>query len=75
MQPELLALREVLLRFGGSGLVAPPDRDPDLEALLRRGQLMNGTVLESSMVGVPATRMLPHFGRDGSWTVSVQGIR
>jgi hypothetical protein len=40
-QPELAALREILLRRGGTELVAPGKPDPDVPALIERGAVMS----------------------------------
>jgi hypothetical protein len=41
-QHEIEALRMLLLKRGGSELVAPPSSDPDLPALIERGFIMPG---------------------------------
>lgn len=63
VQPEILALRKLLLQFGGTELVAPPGCDPDLEALLQRGELVRGTVLETLM-----ERSVCHQNAAALWT-------
>ena len=42
-QPALRRLREKLLRLGGVALVAPPARDPDLDAVLAAGVAFEAT--------------------------------
>jgi hypothetical protein len=43
-QPNILLLRDRLLRIGGCHLVAPAKSDPDLEALLQEGETMTGEI-------------------------------
>ena len=43
-QPELKLLRCLLLKFGGSYIVAPPAADPDLPIIVSSGFLMHGPV-------------------------------
>jgi hypothetical protein len=38
-QPELLTVRDVLLRIGGSELVAPASKDPVTPVLLSHGSI------------------------------------
>src|SRR5215469_10493746 len=48
-QPELKRLKPLLLRFGGTFIVAPPKADPDIPMLLESGFLMNGPVTTRRM--------------------------
>jgi hypothetical protein len=48
-QPELKRLKLLLLRFGGTFIVAPPKADPDIPMLLESGFLMNGPVTTKLM--------------------------
>jgi hypothetical protein len=43
-QPELIRLKALLLRFGGEYLVAPPNPDSDVRALLESGFLISGAI-------------------------------
>lgn len=48
-QPDIEALRELLLALGGVELVAAPEPDLDLPTLLARGHLIDGTVLVNEL--------------------------
>jgi hypothetical protein len=48
-QPELKRLKPLLLRFGGSFIVAPPNADRHILMLLESGFLMNGPVTTKPM--------------------------
>ena len=48
-QPEIEVLRTRLLVIGGVELVAPPNRDPDVPALVEQGELITGSVKLESM--------------------------
>jgi hypothetical protein len=43
-QPDLERLKDLLLRFGGEFLVAPPKPDPDVPMLLEQGFLTSGPI-------------------------------
>jgi len=42
VDPAIMEMRQRLLALGGIELVAPPNGDPDLQALLRNGALITG---------------------------------
>jgi hypothetical protein len=42
-QPRILLLRDKLLQIGGTHLVSPGGREPDLEELLTHGCMIEGT--------------------------------
>lgn len=48
-QPELKAIRDLLLTFGGIEFVPPSKPDPDVPALLSAGQLMIGSVVNQEL--------------------------
>lgn len=48
-QPELKQLKKILLRFGGTFLVAPPKPDTDIPALLTSGFLTTGPITLKTM--------------------------
>jgi hypothetical protein len=43
-QPRILLLRDKLLQIGGTHLVSPGGREPDLEELLTHGCMIEGTI-------------------------------
>ncbi len=49
VQPELKRLKSVLLRLGGDFLVAPPNPDPDVSALLVSGFTIGSKVIFKPM--------------------------